>query len=239
MNWRSLHTVPMGTVPFYITNCRYTHSGLQVTWLMTLLTIQNVLRHHHALLSTVHLNSYLPSIANIIWGIGTVLASSINGHHVLFPPSPVTAQYAALLSSNWKDQFCGYPKPASEEWGWQCTNVYTVATQTVELVLLNYASPAPLVATQPHPAHLHGHHFQVVKIGYAKCSDGNCMNSDIVCDRKYCDGSVNWAKGCPFNVSKVRLPLKIQSLQVDMLFFVLKETIQVGGFFTVKLSHTN
>lgn len=31
------------------------------------------------------------------WGIDTVLANSVNGRHFLFPPSPVTTQYADLL----------------------------------------------------------------------------------------------------------------------------------------------
>ena len=163
------------------------------------------------------------------WGIGTVLGSSINGRHFLFPPSPVTTQYSSLSSSNWKDQFCGYPRPYSEIRGRRCTNMYTVSTQTVELVLLNYANPAPLFAMQPHPVHLHGHHFRVVKIGYANCSDpNNCVNPDIVCGNKYCDAGVSWTKGTrPFNVSNTKAATK------DTI------AIPAGGYVVLRFERNN
>ena len=141
-------------------------------------------------------------------GVPTVQGSSINGRHFLFPPGPLVTQYSSL-SKFWTDNFCSYPRDASEKRGRRCTNTYKVETNTVELVLMNYILNQQLSVLQAHPVHLHGHHFRVVKVGYGNCTSGTCFNPDIDCANVYCDYNVRWAGGTrPVDTNNTRAATK-------------------------------
>ena len=141
-------------------------------------------------------------------GVPTVQGSSINGRHFLFPPGPLVTQYSSL-STFWADNICSYPREESEIRGRRCTHTYTVTTDTVELVLMNYIVDQQVSLLQAHPVHLHGHHFRVVKVGYGNCTAGNCVNRDIDCGNEYCDYDVKWAGGTPrLNTSNTRAAMK-------------------------------
>ena len=117
-------------------------------------------------------------------GDTTVAGSSINGRHFLFPPYPPTTQYSDL-SEDFKNgkKVCTYPQNINEDKGQRCLHVYNIDNKivqnegTVEIVFMNLLDESQGIGSgQAHPIHLHGHHFQVIHIGY-----GNCINIEKTC----------------------------------------------------------
>ena len=132
----------------------------------------------------------------------TVLGSSINGRHFLFPPSP-------LFFNNSEDLYCTYPSDEDDNQGRRCLHVYTIEDEvsqkngTVEMVLMNlFNSSEGISSGQAHPIHLHGHHFQVIHIGYGNCNqtNGTCHHPDITCGgaNGSCDTNVSWNNGSKY-----------------------------------------
>ena len=143
-------------------------------------------------------------------GDTTVSASSINGRHFVFPPSPPTTQYSDL-SEDFKsgEKVCTYPQDKDEAKGMRCLHVYNIEDQivqnegTVEIVFMNLFNNSEGLGSevigggQAHPVHLHGHHFQVTHIGYGNCNqtNGACLHPDINCGgaNDSCDTNVSWS----------------------------------------------
>ena len=136
-------------------------------------------------------------------GDTTVSGSSINGRHFLFPPYPPTTQYSDLSEEfqNGK-KVCTYPQDTDEAKGMRCLHVYNIDDQivqnegTVEIVFMNLLNTRESIGSgQAHPIHLHGHHFQVIHIGYGPCNDNNgtCHHPDITCAESHCDTNVRWS----------------------------------------------
>ena len=135
-------------------------------------------------------------------GDTTVSGSSINGRHFLFPPSPPLTQFSDLEGSFWLNNSCEYSQGKVER-GRRCLHVYTIDEATVvtsgavEMVFMNFIRPDQKIGfAASHPVHLHGHHFQVMHIGYGDCSNnGSCTHPDITCGNDYCDFNVMWTDG--------------------------------------------
>ena len=140
-------------------------------------------------------------------GDTTVAGSSINGRHFLFPPYPPTTQYSDL-SEDFKNgkKVCTYPQNINEDKGQRCLHVYNIDNKivqnegTVEIVFMNLLDEKQGIGSgQAHPIHLHGHHFQVIHIGYGSCSEdkGICHHPDITCGSTegHCDMNVGWSDG--------------------------------------------
>ena len=138
-------------------------------------------------------------------GDTTVSGSSINGRHFLFPPYPPTTQYSDL-SEDFKngEKVCTYPQNTNEAKGKRCLHVHNIEDEivqnegTVEIVFMNLLDKRQGIDLgQAHPVHLHGHHFQVIHIGYGNCSEdeGTCQHPDIMCAEDHCDTNVRWSDG--------------------------------------------
>ena len=135
-------------------------------------------------------------------GDTTVSGSSINGRHFLFPPYPPTTQYSDLSEDFKSDRkLCTYPQDKDEAKGRRCLHVYNIEDQIVqnegivEIVFMNLLNMSEGIRRgQAHPIHLHGHHFQVIHIGYGDCSEtiGTCHHPDISCAESHCDTNVHW-----------------------------------------------
>ena len=136
---------------------------------------------------------------------GDVSGSSINGRQFHFPPNPPTTQYSDLpedfVAKNGK-KACTYSQELNMYEGEErrCLHVYKIKDKivqnkgTVEMVFMNLLNR--IDDGQAHPVHLHGHHFQVIHIGYPteECikNNGPCHHPDIVCPESHCDANVNW-----------------------------------------------
>ena len=140
-------------------------------------------------------------------GDTTVAGSSINGRHFLFPPCPPTTQYSDL-SEDFKNgkKVCTYPQDKDEAKGRRCLHVYNIEDQIVqnegivEIMFMNLLNLSEGIGSgQAHPIHLHGHHFQVIHIGYGDCSEtiGTCHHPDITCAESHCDTDVHWSDSRP------------------------------------------
>ena len=132
-------------------------------------------------------------------GDTTVAGSSINGRHFLFPPSPLTTQYSDLSDYFTNQKICEYSQEI-ETPGRRCLHVYTINSEIVEMVFMNLLDRKQAVGSgQAHPIHLHGHHFQVIHIGYGNCNGtiSTCQHPDITCEneRNNCDTNVTWSDG--------------------------------------------
>ena len=127
----------------------------------------------------------------------TVSGSSINGRHFVFPNSPLFFEHS-------EESYCTYPSDEDVGQGRRCLHVYAIKDEvfrnngTVEMVLTNlFNSSEGIRPGQAHPVHLHGHHFQVIHIGYGNCSqtNGACLHPDITCGgaNDICDTNVGWS----------------------------------------------
>ena len=141
-------------------------------------------------------------------GDTTISGSSINGRHFFFPSSPL---YFNLP----QDIFCIYQQNEDEDKGRRCLHVYNIEDEivqnegTVEIVFMNLLNLSEGIGTgQAHPVHLHGHHFQVIHIGYGNCSEveGTCHHSDITCGstKGHCDTNVRWSDSSWNNFESTR-----------------------------------
>ena len=136
-------------------------------------------------------------------GDTTVSGSSINGRHFLFPPNPPTTQHSNLPDDfkNGK-KLCTYPQDKDEAKGRRCLHVYNIDDKivqnkgTVEIVFMNLLDLSEGIGSgQAHPVHLHGHHFQIIHIGYGNCNvdESTCHHPDITCAESHCDTNVRWS----------------------------------------------
>ena len=152
---------------------------------------------------------------------------NINGRNMVLPPSPLQTQIDDIDSSI----FCNITKPCSGE-DCACVHVREVTkfNTTIRIVLSSVGNEVAEGGGFSHPMHLHGHHFQVVEVGYGTYFPSNgtleARNTDVICGDNSCS-SPRWSTSSrSFSVNSKTL---------------LKDTVIVpgGGYVVVEIISDN
>nr|UCK81629.1 laccase-2 [Arenicola marina] len=149
-------------------------------------------RHHGKLLTGRDGRNFKEHMLHFRYALSEnyALISTINGNR--YQPSSAPAQ--TYPTGEFIHQPC--PDVACQQDTCSCTNVLDIDLgDVIQLVFLVYAKPGlPVQAT--HPVHMHGHHFQVVKIGWPSYNEttGEFLeqNPDLKCEGCCCN-TVTWA----------------------------------------------
>ena len=130
-------------------------------------------------------------------GEGELNSSSINGRNFIFPPYPPLTN--RKLYNEFSD-ICNNSQNCSDS-----TN--SSSCICTHRIVLKYNKTVQLVVSamgrflNAHPMHVHGHSFQVVKIGYPTYYDRNGyvmqQNLDIQCDSNQTIGPISPTQQCP------------------------------------------
>ena len=111
---------------------------------------------------------------------------------------------------------------------------------TVEIVFMNLLdSSKGINSGSAHPVHLHGHHFQIIHIGYGNCTNetGTCHHPDITCgsQKGHCDANVSWSDG------RKNFRNGTQELSKNDTMVVEKDTVivPVGGYIVIQFRADN
>ena len=121
---------------------------------------------------------------------------TVNGRNMQLPPAPPLTQ----LSDLFPDQFCNLQRPCPNNEPCSCTHLREINSfnKTIRLVLSAIGNDILEGEGSSHPFHLHGHHFQVVAIGYGPYSNATGFltgrRNDIMCDDPLCSNP-SWAPG--------------------------------------------
>ena len=115
---------------------------------------------------------------------------SINGRNMQLPPFPLQTQKESIPQS----EFCDVSTPCDSDDGeaCPCIHVREISTfnKTIRFVFSSVGEEVAEGKGFSHPIHLHGHHFQVVDIGYGSYHENNASlrsrNTDIDCDSPLC-----------------------------------------------------
>ena len=153
---------------------------------------------------------------------------SINGRNMELPSSPLQTQKSDIFPSD----FCDVNRPCPNGESCGCVHVRDITTfnGTIRFVLSSIGNEVSKGEGFTHPIHLHGHHFQVVGIGYANYNQSNgfllSRRDDLVCDDTLCS-SPRWSGSSP-----------LYSLMEKA---VLKDTVMVpaGGYVVVQFRSDN
>ena len=163
----------------------------------------------------------------LFFNIGTD-NDSINGRNMKLPPSPLQTQKSDIFPS----EFCNIDQPCPGGESCSCVHVRDITTYngTIRFVLSSIGSEVSRGEGLTHPIHLHGHHFQVVAIGYGTYNQSNgfllSRREDLVCDDSLCS-SPRWTGNSPIYPTNRKA--------------VLKDTIMVpaGGYVVVQFRSDN
>ena len=143
------------------------------------------------------------------FNVGFNWGSSINGNKFVYPTEPFS-QRKAIPS----ELSCNKPSCSSPDVGCVCTNVVDIPfNTTVQFVLTNYephiGGSFPYMA--PHPIHLHGHNFAVLKMGFAEYNETTALftdhNPDVVCSNRLCKNP-RWNGQPPQHLNLENPPVK-------------------------------
>ncbi|CAH1800522.1 unnamed protein product [Owenia fusiformis] len=157
--------------------------------------------HDHDVIAGRANDSYVEHILNFGFPIG----SSINAHKFKNPNAPLHEPNNGAV-----------PCPANNECatsgkGCLCTNTIALKhNQLIRLTFTNYGS-YPTARLAHHFIHLHGHSFEILKMGYPEynITTGRKTenNTDIVCENQHCSLH-HWAEGHPKDLNFDHPPLK-------------------------------
>lgn len=194
----------------------------------------NIPKADHELLKNKYddSNSFEEYFFNFHFSGSSSIRSSINGKRFVMPSIP---QYFRT-NTNSVLTVCN-PTCFGGNQTCQCTHQVKIGlNKTIQFVLFNMGNGAGIEGN-PHPAHLHGHHFYVVHVGYPTYFPGNYTynkpNQDLNCndDTEVCSKGAwrneSWKFGNIPNANLVDPPLK------DTLF------IPVGGYAVVRFKSDN
>ena len=136
---------------------------------------------------------------------------NINGRNMALPPFPLQTQKDNIDPN----EFCDISKPCNAADGEDCPCIHvreiTKFNTTIRFVLSAVGSEILEGEGLSHPIHLHGHHFQIVEVGYGTYFGNNgtlnAINTNVVCPDKRCS-SPSWAssgsKSLPVDERTVR-----------------------------------
>ena len=153
---------------------------------------------------------------------------SINGRNMRLPQAPLQTQKSDIFPSD----FCNIDQPCPNDKACSCVHVREITTYngTIRFVLSSIGREVSTGGGFTHPIHLHGHHFQVVAIGYGTYNQSNgfllSSRRDLVCDDSLCS-SPRWNGNSPIYPTNRRA--------------VLKDTVMVpaGGYVVVQFRSDN
>ncbi|CAC5394005.1 unnamed protein product [Mytilus coruscus] len=124
----------------------------------------------------------------------SMVVSTINNFRMILPTSPPMLHEADFVPET------ACPKEITT-FASQCNHILKLKLgNVIQFVLVNVETKG---FGRPHPIHIHGHRFHVMKIGFPKYDPitGNMteMNQDIICESKNCDrarwADSSWANG--------------------------------------------
>ena len=153
---------------------------------------------------------------------------SINGRNMRLPQAPLQTQKSDIFPSD----FCNVNRPCPNGESCDCIHVREITTfnGTIRFVLSSIGNEVNTGEGFTHPIHLHGHHFQVIAIGYGTYNQSNgfllSRREDLACDDSLCS-SPGWVGASPI------FPANRKA--------VLKDTILVpaGGYAVVQFRSDN
>lgn len=160
------------------------------------------------------------------------LRSSINGKRFMMPSIP------QFFKTKTDSIMTGCPASCSlEDQTCDCTHQVQIGTnKVIQFVVFNQGSGAGPEGN-PHPVHLHGHHFYVVKVAFPTYNPQNFtyanLNQDLTCasDSQICSKSKwrdsSWSMGNVPDMNLVDPPLK------DTFF------VPVGGYAVIRFRSNN
>ena len=162
----------------------------------------------------------------LFFNIGSV-ENTINGRNMVLPVSPLQTQKSDIFPSD----FCNVNQPCDGD-SCDCVHVRDITTfnGTIRFVLSSIGDEVSEGEGFTHPIHLHGHHFQVVGMGYATYNQSNgyllSQREDLVCDDSLCS-SPRWSESSPLYPANSKA--------------VLKDTIMVpaGGYAVIQFRSDN
>ncbi len=150
----------------------------------------------------------------------------VNGRNMQLSPFPLQTQKASIPQS----EFCDVNTPCDNNDREACSCLYVREIGTFNKTIRFVLSVVSKLYRFPHPIHLHGHHFQVVDIGYGSYHENNASlkspNTNINCDSPLCS-IPTWNGAAPtFTVTNKT---------------VLKDTVIVpaGGFVVIQFRSDN
>ena len=153
-----------------------------------------------------------------------VSGAFINNRNFKDPTSALLSQSSSLP----EETYCEYtqdPQKANQYLK-PCTHIYNVNSDTTEMVFMVFGH------SRPHPIHMHGHHFRVLKTGYPPYDqNGKRMgrNTDIACEGDgSCNSAVNW-----FNGTRPPIPLNPLIPKKDTII------VPSGGYVVIRFSRDN
>ena len=126
---------------------------------------------------------------------------NINGRNMALSPFPLQTQKDDIDPN----EFCDVSKPCAEGDGEDCPCVHvrqlTKFNTTIRFVLSSVGNEVTEGDGSTHPIHLHGHHFQVVDIGYGSYFANNgtfrARSTEVVCDDDRCSSPSWGTNGAP------------------------------------------
>ena len=153
---------------------------------------------------------------------------SINGRNMVLPSAPLQTQKDDIFLT----EFCDVNRPCPNNEACECVHVREITTfnGTIRFVFSSIGNEVNEGEGFTHPMHLHGHHFQVVAIGYGEYNQSNgfllSRREDLVCDDSLCS-SPRWSGSSPLYPQNRKA--------------VLKDTIMVpaGGYVVVQFRSDN
>ena len=119
------------------------------------------------------------------FNLASTSRGSINGRNMQFSPFPLQTQRSSIPDSD----YCDINTPCQSDDGEACSclHVRSVSTfnKTIRFVLSSVGNEVVATGGFSHPMHFHGHHFQVVDIGYGSYYPNNStlrgLNTDVRC----------------------------------------------------------
>ena len=153
---------------------------------------------------------------------------SINGRNMILPSAPLQTQKSDIFPS----EYCNVNQPCPNGEACSCVHVRDITSfnETIRFVFSSIGNEVNTGEGFTHPIHLHGHHFQVVAIGYGMYSQTNgflqSRRTDLVCEDSLCS-SPRWSGNSPIYPANKKA--------------VLKDTIMVpaGGYVVVQFRSDN
>ncbi|XP_031570019.1 laccase-4-like [Actinia tenebrosa] len=138
-------------------------------------------------------------VHEVFLNFGFPMGSAVNNRRMITPRAPLFQS-----PSTWGLTNCA--RECDEKVCW-CSHVVELPPKkTIQVVLMAYKG-----AKLGHPVHIHGHSFQILKIGYPvqNQTSGEILrdNPDIVCENEFCTKR-HWSAGHPKDLNFDNPPLK-------------------------------
>ena len=149
---------------------------------------------------------------------------SVNGRNMVFPSFPLQTQKDNIDPN----EFCNVKRDCKSKDDDDCSCVHVRNISKFNTTIRFVLSSGNRFS---HPIHLHGHHFQIVKVGYGSYFSSNgslrAFNPDVVCNDNLCSSS-SWA-----SAGSKSFPVNANTL--------LKDTVIVpgGGYVVIEFISDN